>query len=81
MLWKFGIPFESKPGQQLSSRDDFVYMELSSSCCAKLGAPLDLGWCSRGNLWSFPKEGKLLVMFDGEQGMVLEPMQGKWASF
>ena len=47
-LWKVGIPLESKPGNQLSSRDDLVYMELSSSCCAELAVPLDLGQCSRG---------------------------------
>ena len=44
-LWKVGI-LVPKPGNQLSSRDDLVYMELSSSCCADLGIPLDVGWCS-----------------------------------
>ena len=47
-LWKVGIPLESKPGNQLSSRDDLVCMELSSSCCAKLGVPLDLERVSQG---------------------------------
>ena len=47
-LWKVGIPLESKPGNQLSSRDDLGYMELSSSCCAEIGVPLDMGRCSRG---------------------------------
>ena len=47
-LWKIGLPLESKPGNQLSSRDDLGYMTLSSSCCAELGLPLDLGWGSRG---------------------------------
>ena len=37
-----------KPGNQLSSRHDLGYTELSSSCCAELGVPLDLGQCSRG---------------------------------
>ena len=46
-MWKVGIPLESKPGNQLSCRDDLGYMELSSSCCAELGVPLDLGRCSR----------------------------------
>ena len=45
-LWKGGIPLESKPRYQLSSRDDFGYTELSLICCAELGAPLDLGLCS-----------------------------------
>ena len=32
-----------------------------------------------GDLCSYLKEVKL-VMFDGERGMALEPMQGNWAS-
>ena len=47
-LWKVGIPLELKPGNQLSSRDDLEYMELSWSSCAEFGVPLDLGRCSRG---------------------------------
>ena len=35
-LWKVGIPLESKPGNQLSSRDDWGYMELTTSSCAEL---------------------------------------------
>ena len=46
-MWKVGIPLESMPGNQLSCRDDLGYTELSSSCCAELGVPLDLGQCSR----------------------------------
>ena len=44
-------------------------------------------WCSSrygtvfsGNLWSFLKEVKPLVMFDGECGKALEPAQGNQAS-
>ena len=33
-----------------------------------------------GNLWSFLKEVKPLVIFDGERGMALEPVQGNQAS-
>ena len=47
-LWKVGIAFESKPGNQISSPDDFGYMELFSSCCAELGVPLDSERCSPG---------------------------------
>ena len=47
-LWKVGIPLGSKPGNQLSSRYDLGYMKLSSSCCAEIGVPLDLGWCFWG---------------------------------
>ena len=32
-----------------------------------------------GNLGSFLKEVKPLVVYDGEEGIVLEPMQGNWA--
>ena len=41
-LWKVGIPLQLKPGNQLSSRDDLGFMELSLSCCAQIGVPLDL---------------------------------------
>ena len=47
-LWNVGISLQSKPGNQLSSRDDMGCMELSSSCCAERGVPLDLGWGSQG---------------------------------
>ena len=47
-LWKVGIPLELKPGNQLSSRDVFVYTELSSSCSAEICVPLYLGISSRG---------------------------------
>ena len=47
-MWKAGIPLESKPGNQLSSRDDLVFLEL-----------LSWTWCSSrhgtvfsGHLWS-----------------------------
>ena len=47
-LWKVGLPLQSKPGNQLSSRDDMGSMELSSSCCAEIGVPLDLRRLSQG---------------------------------
>ena len=47
-LWKVGIPLQSKPGNQLSYRDELGCTELSSSCCAEIGVPLDLRWVSRG---------------------------------
>ena len=47
-LWKVGFPLQSKPGNQLSTRDDMGCTELSSSCCAESGVPLDLGWMSQG---------------------------------
>ena len=42
-----GFPLQSKPGNQLSSRDDLKYTELSSSCCAEL-CVLNLGQLSEG---------------------------------
>ena len=42
-LWKVGIPLQSKPRNQLSSRDDMGCMKLSFSCCDEIGVPLDLG--------------------------------------
>ena len=33
-----------------------------------------------GNLCSFPKEVKPLVLYDVEHGIAMEPMNGKWAS-
>ena len=47
-LWKVGIPLQSKPGNQLSSRDDLGCTELSSICRAEISVPLDLRWVSQG---------------------------------
>ena len=47
-LWKVGITLEFKRGTKLSSRDDLRYLELSSSCCAGLGVPLDWVRCFQG---------------------------------
>ena len=34
-----------------------------------------------GNLWSCPKEAKPIVLYDGEWGIAMKPMQGNWSSF
>ena len=34
-----------------------------------------------GNLWSCPKEAKPIVLYDGERGITLKPMQSNWLSF
>ena len=47
-LWKIGIPLQSKPGSQLSSRDDLGCTELSLSFCAEIGVPLELKQVSKG---------------------------------
>ena len=36
--------------------------------------------CVSGNLCSFLKEVKRLVLYDVEHGIVMEPVKGKWAS-
>ena len=77
-LLKGGFPLESKPDNQLSSRDDLQYMEFSSCCYAERGV-LNLGPCS-GEIWSYLSEGYLLVMFDCERRMALEPMLWNRAS-
>ena len=41
-LWKAGTPLQSKPGNQLSSRDNMGCMELSSSCCTEIHIHIDL---------------------------------------
>ena len=50
-------------------------MELSSSSCAEIVVPINKA-CVSGNFGSCLKEVKPHVVFDGEQGIVLEPMQG-----
>ena len=47
-LWKIGLRLQSKPRNQLSSRDNMGYTELSSSCCAEIGVPLHLRRVSQG---------------------------------
>ena len=54
------------------------YKELSSCSCAEIGVPID-ETCVSGNLGSCLKEVKRLVVYDGEQGITLEPMQGNRA--
>ena len=41
-IWKVGIPLESKPGNQFSSRNDLGYTELFLRCCSELSVPLNL---------------------------------------
>ena len=50
-LWKVGLSLHSKPGNQLSSREDIVYMKLSWSCCAENRVPLHKGSQATCRLW------------------------------
>ena len=53
--------------------------EVSSSCSKEIEDLLYLRRLS-GNLSSFLKGVKPLVVYDEDRGMVMEPMQGKFAS-
>ena len=80
-LWIGGSPLQSKIGNQLSSSDDMACLALSSSCCTAVqfySNRLEMG--VSGNLSSFLKEVKPLVLYEVEHGIAMEPMKGKWAS-
>ena len=47
-LWKVGLPRLLKTLNQLSSRDHMGFTELSSSFCAEIDFPVDLGRMSQG---------------------------------
>ena len=65
--------------ESFSSRDDMGCTEHSSSCSTEIADPL-LETVVVGNLSSFLKVVKPLVLCDGDRGVVMEPMQGKLAS-
>ena len=72
-------PLLSKTGNQLSSWDDMWYMELSSSCCTEINIHrLEIG--VSGNLCSFLKDVKPLVLYDVEHGTAMDLITGKWTS-
>ena len=56
-------------------------MELSLSTSGEIGVPIDLRRVVSGNFWSCPKEAKPIVLYDGDRGIALKPMQGNWSSF
>ena len=43
------LVLQSKPRNQLSSRDNIGCTELSLSCCSEIGVPQDLRSVSQGN--------------------------------
>ena len=47
-LWKVCLSLQLKTGNQLSSPQDMVCIELSSSCFTEIDVPLDLRWVSQG---------------------------------
>ena len=47
-LWKAASPLQSKTGNKISSCDDMVCMELSSSCCTEINIHIDLRLLSQG---------------------------------
>ena len=55
-------------------------IELSSRSCAEISISIDLRRVSPGiSVVTYLKEVKPLVVYDGEQGNALEPMQGNRA--
>ena len=48
MLVESSLTSSVKPGNQLSSRDDMGCKDLSSSCCAEIGVPIEMRWVSQG---------------------------------
>ena len=90
-LWKVSILHVSKPGNQLSSPDDLGYTKLSSSCCADLGVPLDLGQCSLGTSGvAYMKSSHLSCLMRNARwlwskcrgiGLHLDLIWGTWSSF
>ena len=65
--------------ESFSSPDDMGCTEVSSSCSNEIDDPL-LETIFSGNLSSFLKGVKPLVLYDEYRGMVMETMQGKLAS-
>ena len=47
-LWKDGLPFQFKTGNQVSSTDHMVFPDLSSSCFTEIDVPIDLRWVFQG---------------------------------
>ena len=46
-LWKNGLPLQSKTGNQLSSPDDMLCMQLSSRFFTETDVPLGFRWMSQ----------------------------------
>ena len=55
-------------------------MELSSTSCAEIGVSINLRRVSQG-ISGVPMEAKPIVLYDGEWGIALKPIQGNWSSF
>ena len=47
-LWKDGLTFQSKTGNQLSSRDHMGCSDISSCGFTEIDVPIDLRWVSQG---------------------------------
>ena len=61
-------------------REDIWCMELSSSSCAEIGVPIDLRRVFQGISGVDQRKSKPIVLYDGERGIALKPMQGNWSS-
>ena len=51
-----------------------------SCSCDEIGVPIDLRRLSQG-ISGVAKEAKPIVLYDGEWGIALKPMQGNWSLF
>ena len=47
VLWKDGLPLQSKTGNQLTSPDDMGCPDLSSYFFTEINVPIDLRWVSQ----------------------------------
>ena len=75
-LWKVGLPLQSKTGNNSHPKTKWGARNLPKFAVLKL--ILEMG--VSGNLWSFLKGVKALVLYDVDRGMVMESMQGTLAS-
>ena len=66
--------------ESFSFPDDMGCTEVSSSCSNEIDNLSILETVFSGNLSSFLKGVKPLVLYDEDRGMLMEPMQGKLAS-
>ena len=77
-LWKVCIPLQSKPGNQLSSRDDLLCTELSSICCAESCVPLDLTRVHQGISGLSQRKSNLLSHMMWITGWLWSHCRGIW---
>ena len=78
-LWKAGIPLQSKTGNHSHPQTIWGARKFPQAPLMKLMISI-LETVFSGNLLSFLKGVKPLVLYDEDRGMIMEPKQGKLAS-